>query len=199
VTRRTAILLGILGATLLLALLLRSGSCGGGSAAGLSPLAGSAERSGVTARGARRGAPAPEPVLRVVTLRSAELEDVSTEYQPGRDPFRFYQAPKPAPPKPKPVEPPPPQPRKTVELPPPPPPGPQPPPIEVEYLGSFGPQERPIAVFSDGEEIYNVRLGDVIDGKFRVVRIGYESVDLAFVDFPEVPAERLPIGRPNGG
>jgi len=197
VNRRMVILLGILGATLLLALLLRSGSCAGGEPAGVAAQAGPA---GVTARHARRGGEATEPVHRVVMLRSAELEDVPAEYQPGRDPFRFYQAPKPPPPPPpKPVERPAPEPTKTVTPPPQVPAGPQPPPIELEYLGSFGPQERPIAVFTDGEEIYNVRLGDVIDGKFRVVRIGYESVDLAFVDFPEVAAERLPIGRPNGG
>jgi hypothetical protein len=80
-------------------------------------------------------------------------------------------------------------------VPPPPPPRPQPPPIDVEYLGSFGPPEAAIAVFTDGDEIHNLRLGDVIEGKFRVVRIGYESVDLAFVNFPEEPAARLPVGR----
>jgi hypothetical protein len=79
--------------------------------------------------------------------------------------------------------------------PPPPPPKPQPPPIDVQYLGSFGSPESPIAVFSDGEEIHNLRVGEVIEGKFRVVRIGYESVDLAYVNFPEEPAARLPVGR----
>jgi len=190
VSRRTVILLGVLAASLLLAVLLRSG--------GGDPVAAPGTRPAV-ARQARRGG-APEPVHQVVMLRSAELDDIQAEYQPGRDPFRFYQAPKPPPPppperQPRPVV----NEQPKVEAPPPVPQGPQPPPIEVEYLGSFGPQSRPIAVFTDGEEIFNVRLGDDIDGKFRVVRIGYESVDLAFVDFPDVPAERLPIGRPNGG
>lgn len=197
-TRRTTILLGLLGATLLLALVLRSGTCdGGGAVADVAP--GTAGRAAAASR-ARRGGAAPAPVHQVVALRSVDLEDVPSEYEPGRDPFNFYQAPKPPPPPPpKPVERPVVAPPRPVEQGPPTPPAPQPPPIEVEYLGSFGTQTRPIAVFSDGEEIYNVRLGDVIDGKFRVVRIGYESVDLAFVDFPEVPAKRLPIGRPNGG
>jgi hypothetical protein len=75
------------------------------------------------------------------------------------------------------------------------PPKPQPPPVDVQYLGSFGSATAPIAVFTDGEEIFNVRQGEVIEGKFRVVRIGYESVDLSFVGFPDAPAERLPVGR----
>ncbi len=196
--RRTVVLLGFLGATVLLALLLQSGSCDGGETAAVSSPSGAVGRAGGVARRARRGSAEAQPVHHVVMLRSVELADVPSEYEPGRDLFRFYQPPKPPPQKPEPVRPPQPPPQKQVELPPP-PPGPQPPAIDVDYLGSFGPQERPIAVLSDGEEIYNVRLGDVIDGKFRVVRIGYESVDLAFVDFPEVPAARLPIGRPNGG
>lgn len=152
-----------------------------------------------TRRATRRGAQ-EETADRVVELRSASLDSVPGEYDPGRNPFRFYQPPRkrtpPPPPPPRPVER---APVQTAQAAPPEPQGPTPPPIELGYLGSFGPATRPIAVFTDGEEIYNVRLGDVIDGKFRVVNIGYESVDLAFVDFPEVPAERLPIGRANGG
>ena len=72
--------------------------------------------------------------------------------------------------------------------------GPQPPPIDLDYLGSFGPARRKIAVFSDGETIHNAMAGEILAGKFIVHQIGYESVDLKFVGFPEVPAERLPAG-----
>ena len=71
-----------------------------------------------------------------------------------------------------------------------------PPPVTVVYLGCFGPERRRIAVFADdkGENLYNVQVGEVVEGKFIVDRIGYESVDLKFVGFPDEPAKRLPIG-----
>ena len=34
----------------------------------------------------------------------------------------------------------------------------------------------------------------ILPQKFIVDRIGYESVDLRFVGFPDVPARRLPVG-----
>ncbi len=72
---------------------------------------------------------------------------------------------------------------------------PKPPPFPFHYLGSFGPKNRPLAAFSDGKEIINAREGDVILAKFRVAKIGYESVDIKFIEFPDVPALRLAVGR----
>jgi hypothetical protein len=77
---------------------------------------------------------------------------------------------------------------------PPPPPKPQPPDFGLRYLGSFGPDHRRIAVFSDGKEIYNALVGDVLAGQFVVHDIGYESVAIAFVDFPDEPPRRFAIG-----
>lgn len=191
-TRRTWILLGLLAASLLLALVARQGGGGGGDA------------SGAAGRTAARTAPGPgsrggeEPVREVVALASLDVGDVAEKYEPGRDPFRFYQPPAPPP---EPPPPPLPQPPPRVEpepAPPPEPVAPRPPPVDVQYLGRFGPEDDPIAVFSNGEEIYNVRAGGVIEGKFRVARIGYESADLGFIGFPEAPAERLPIGAGRG-
>lgn len=190
--RRLMILLGLLAASALLAILLGVDVGGGADAPVVSDV-----RSGPPSR---RGTQGEATASEVVALHSGPLDDVPSEYEPGRNPFRFYQAPKPPPePAPEPEPRPAPEPVEQAPAPDPVPQGPQPPPIELDFLGSFGPEERPIAVFTDGEQIHNVRLGDVIDGKFRVIRVGYESVDLAFVDFPEVPAERLPIGRTNGG
>ena len=62
------------------------------------------------------------------------------------------------------------------------------------FLGSFGPQTRRLAVFSDGAEIYNVLEGEVLKEQFVVVRIGFESADVGFVGFPDAPAKRLEIG-----
>ena len=134
----------------------------------------------------------------ILALKSLDAGEVEGEYEPGRDPFRFYEPPPPPPPPPRP-QPPPPRPQPVAPQPPPGPvvpPKPQPPPIDVQYLGSFGPEAAPIAVFTDpdGEQIWNVRIGEVIEGKFRVVRIGYESVDLGYVGFPDEPPTRLPVG-----
>jgi hypothetical protein len=138
----------------------------------------------------------------IVELQLADLESPPRALAVGRDPFRF--APPPPPP------PPPPPTKAELEemrrqqearrlaaeeaarqaaI-------PRPPPVTVVYLGSFGTAERRIAVFADdkGENLYNVRVGEVVEGKFIVDRIGYESVDLKFVGFPDEPAKRLPIG-----
>jgi type IV secretory pathway VirB9-like protein len=72
---------------------------------------------------------------------------------------------------------------------------PKPAEFTMEYLGNFGPPEKKIAVFNDGKKIYNALQGDVIDNKFIVARIGYESVDIRFVGFPDWPAKRLGVRR----
>lgn len=137
---------------------------------------------------------------RVVELDVARLDAQPRDYEPGRDPFRYYQPPPPPPP------PPPPGPtaeelaaleaarRAAAEQAPPPDPGPQLPEIALQYLGSFGPRERPIAVFTDGDAIYNAVEGDVLEGQFVVANIGFESVDLGYVEFPDEPPARLAVG-----
>lgn len=148
------------------------------------------------------GAASPRPATNeVVALRSAQLESPPPEFAVGRNPFRFYEPPPPPPPPPPRLSPaeiaalrqPP-----VVTLPPPTPPAPpkpQPPQIRFKYLGSFGPEGKRIAVFLDGENTLNAREGDVVLNKFRVAKIGYESADIEFVDFPDAPAQRLPVGR----
>lgn len=116
----------------------------------------------------------------------------------GRDPWRYGVAPRPPRPEPPPRRALRPEPA-VVRKPPParpsgPPPPPPPPPVDVEFLGSFGPENRRIAVF-EGEEnvVINALVGDLVNGKFRVVAIGLESVDLGFEGFPDAPPERLGI------
>ena len=78
---------------------------------------------------------------------------------------------------------------------PPPPPVPQPPSTDhLRYLGSFGPPDRRIAVVIAGGELHNVREGAVLEGRFIVREIGYESLAIAFVGFPEAEPRRLPAG-----
>jgi hypothetical protein len=112
---------------------------------------------------------------------------VVVEFRAGRDPFRFGAAPTPPPP-------PPPTAAElaaleearrraeevsrqaAVEN-----AKPRPPAFDLTYLGSFGPADRKVAVFSDKgrQEILNARRGEVLRGKFILDEIGLESVSLS--------------------
>lgn len=161
-----------------------------------------------------RAATSEEPVVEhIEELRVADLAGDPRDYSPGRNPWRYVEPPPPPPP-------PPPKPRtptpeeiermrqaqaelerrrqeelarqREEEM------RPKPPPFTMTYMGNFGPPNRRIAVFTDGQEIVNAREGEVIGGKFIVARIGYESVDIRFVDFPNLPPQRLAVGRAAG-
>lgn len=71
------------------------------------------------------------------------------------------------------------------------PPIPQPPVFPYRCIGRFGPDANPFAVFDGGGAIINVRVGEVIDGKFVVRAIGIESVTIGVDGFPE---QRVSIG-----
>jgi hypothetical protein len=141
--------------------------------------------------GPRFGGDAGVGEARVAELDVARLDAAPRDYEPGRDPFRYYDPP-PKPPPP----PPPPPPVEVVETPPPPvvDPGPQLPEIDLTYLGSFGPQANPIAVLTNGDTIHNAIQGEIVEGRFVVVQIGLESVDLGYVEFPDEPPARLAVG-----
>ena len=49
-------------------------------------------------------------------------------------------------------------------------------------------------MFSDGETIHNAMVGEILDGKFIVASIGYESVDIEFVGFPDAETKRFAAG-----
>jgi hypothetical protein len=85
---------------------------------------------------------------------------------------------------------------QTTPVIPPPPPPPTPPEFNYKFLGSFGTAARPIAAFSSGDEIVNVRMGETFGGKFILRNIGIESVDIGFVGFPPDVRKRVPIGTP---
>lgn len=137
--------------------------------------------------------------LEVPHLNLQDLRGEKATYKPGRNPFRFGPAPAP----PKKAAPPPkerprprsrPKPAETQPAAPPPPPRPLPPKVDFVYLGSFGREERRIAVFVKDDEIYNVLAGDVLLERFIVDKIGFESADIKFVGFPDVPETRLEAG-----
>lgn len=133
----------------------------------------------------------------VVDLRVAALQPRPDVFEIGRDPFRYGPLPTPPPPPPTPPPPPPTPIQRVVEVPVPPPgpPKPVPPsPDHLRFLGSFGPADRRIAVVLAGGELHNVREGAVLEGRFQVREIGFESLAIAFVGFPDEPPRRLPVG-----
>ena len=156
------------------------------------------------AAGRRVQAAAVDRELAAIDMPRLELKALQLKprsFKPGRDPFRYGVAPPPPPP-PKKARPPrkrrPPRP-KPVATPPVParpaaPPKPKPPAIDFNYLGSFGPEERRIAVFVKEDEIINAVAGDVVLGRFIVDKIGFESADIKYVGFPDTPQTRLEAG-----
>lgn len=64
-----------------------------------------------------------------------------------------------------------------------PPPPPPPPPIALKFIGVVSREAKTrIAVLSDGKFVFHGREGDIIEGRYRVVRIGEESVQMEYLD-----------------
>jgi hypothetical protein len=62
---------------------------------------------------------------------------------------------------------------------------PPPPPISLKFIGTVAPSSAPagrIAVLSDGKYVYYGREGDIIEGRYRLVKIGEESLQIEYVD-----------------
>ena len=99
----------------------------------------------------------------------------------GRNPFRFQ---------PKPPPPPPPQATLPKTLTPPGPPidvapagPPPPPPITLKFIGIIeAPGVGKLAALSDCRYTFRGREGEVIEGRYRLVKIGVESVTMEYLD-----------------
>ena len=137
---------------------------------------------GTAAAGAGRGAQAGSRDD-VTDIRLGLLERERGELSPpDRNPFRFERRASAAPPsrpqvarRPEPIEVAP-----TGPLPPPPPP-----PIPLRFIGYLQPSNAPgrVAVLSDGRgNVFNGREGDVIEGRYRLLRVGNDSADLIYLD-----------------
>lgn len=105
----------------------------------------------------------------------------------GRNPFRFQPKAVPPPPRPpnvarrmSPTE----TPDEQTGEPGAPPPPPPPPPITLKFIGVVSGEQRvgKVAVLSDGKFVYYGREGDIIEGRYRVLKIGEESVQMEYVD-----------------
>jgi hypothetical protein len=149
------------------------------------PAAPAAPTGSARASRARSQAPAaPEPeTLQAVKLdvlaASASREQPS---EASRNPFRF---------KPKPPPPPPPRPVVTEPKPdaarpvmPSVPSGPPPlPPIPFKFIGIVTRENgEKWAVLTDGRVTVHGKDGDIIDGRYKIVKIGLESIELTYAD-----------------
>ena len=130
------------------------------------------------ARRTTRAAEAPPPVADVrLELLKRNAQELATS---ARNPFQF-----------KPKAPPPLTPSRraggtapVVIAPPRLPEGPPPPPpIALKYIGVLDTAQGRVAVFRETTgDIVNGKEGDIIDGRYRLLKIGVESADFAYVD-----------------
>jgi|KBSMisStaDraftv2_1062788.scaffolds.fasta_scaffold97454_3 hypothetical protein len=132
--------------------------------------------------------PAGKPAPPVTDVKLDALKPRSTTLPAStRNPFRFSEAPikavanrdglhrGPV------VAPPPPVPAGPVGPPPPPPL----PPIQLRFIGLIEAPDKAgrVALLSDGKGgLMNGREGDLIEGRYRVLRVGADSLDLAYAD-----------------
>jgi hypothetical protein len=171
-SRRQLTLLAILAVTLLAALWWRLGSDPAPAPALTSP------RDAASRKSAR---PEQSAAVEIVRLDSLAAARVKPE-QGRRDPFQFAAPPMPPHPVFQPMAPgTTPSSQPPVALAPAPPPGP--PPMQLKFIGILKPTSTaPIAVLTDGKNVFYGREGETIEGRYRIERIGVESVEMAWAD-----------------
>jgi hypothetical protein len=89
---------------------------------------------------------------------------------------------------------PPPKPKRVAMAAPPPPP-PVAPPLPFTYMGMLKEGGSTVVFVVNGERLHSVRVGDVIDGSYRVEAVGSEGV--TFVYLPMNEKQTLRIGGPS--
>jgi hypothetical protein len=110
------------------------------------------------------------PEVRLSALRSLASMPVPAL---GRNPFVERPVPPPAPPPPGRGA------AGAVLLPAGPPP---PPPITLRLVAIVQGSGRPIAALSDGREVFYGREGDVVEGRYKIIKINVESIDISYLD-----------------
>ena len=178
--RQLPVLVALLGVLVVVAWW-QFGGAGPAAAPGAPTAAKTATRPAARAGRDARGAPeTPSQVLaRGVGLERLKADRPVPEAA-GRDPFRAG----PAPPPPdvggglskvdKPLPP------TTTTVNPGPPP---PPPIAVKFIGIVSRKNMgKVAILSDGKNVYYGREGEIVDGRWRIVSIGEESLQIEYVD-----------------
>jgi hypothetical protein len=162
----------------LLAVLLVGGAVGYWMWPSGAPAAGAPAAAAASGRGAQAGSGDGVTDIRLELLQR-ERGELSA---PDRNPFRFERRASAAPP-----------PRAQAarrsapiqEVPSGPLPPPPPPPIPLRFIGYLQPRDAAgrVAVLSDGRgNVFNGREGDVIEGRYRLLRVGNDSADLIYLD-----------------
>jgi hypothetical protein len=127
------------------------------------------------AQGGAAAAPAA-PSVHLQTLDDERPKPESSE----RNLFRFRTKPPPAPLAPVVMRPVPPAAPAAPSGPPPPPPLA---PITLKFIGVLGPESAKIAILSDGQNPpFLGKEGAIIEGRYRILKIGVESVEVAYAD-----------------
>ncbi|HSD72539.1 MAG TPA: hypothetical protein VLE54_07100 [Thermoanaerobaculia bacterium] len=191
-TRRQAVLFGVL-ALLLLFFVVRWSARDRPPESPTAPVAANEAEAPRPARGiASRRRPTPGPdEIPLITSRDLNPRLRARAADTGRDLFDLRE--------PTPTPPPPPTAAPTIPPvmgplgPPTPTPTPTPPDPPFKLIGIFGPKERPIAVLANGDDIFNAREGETVLGRWILLKVGYESIDVGFVGFPRTETRRLPI------
>jgi len=153
---------------------------GSGPAAPAPPASNSPVRNPLQVPAAAPSATAPPPASKTVPqpLAFGKLEPVPEEPATTRNPFRFGVKPTPPPPAapPRPVVPVTPVPTGPVT--------PPVPPIPLKFIGRVVlPDKEIVAALSDGKgSVVHGREGQVIDGRYRIVKIGEESIVIEYVN-----------------
>jgi hypothetical protein len=149
------------------------------------PPAATPQRATAAARSSSgRGAQTSEFALDDVNLELLQRPPATLD-EPDRNPFRFEAKAAPAPPPNPVVAPPrapaaPTPPQPTVPAGPPPPP-----PIPLRFIGlvEAPTQVGRVAIMSDGKgNVFYGKEGDTIEGRYRMLKIGADVVELAYVD-----------------
>jgi hypothetical protein len=141
--------------------------------------------SGGSATPARPTSNQPGPAATTGTAAATDPKDLDVRLEAlsaprpdassgSRNPFTFAPTTHVAPPPPPPGE------RSNGLDPPPPPAGP--PPIPLKYFGIIEGQGKKLAALSDCKFIYRGEEGEIIDGRYRLVKIQVESVVMEYLD-----------------
>jgi hypothetical protein len=125
------------------------------------------------------GSPAAAAAAPIVDVGLDRLRTGREELQPAdRNPFRFRPKPLPPPPPSQPLM------RPQPTAPPVPAGPPPPPPIPLKYIGFAETGGAPrVGFFSDGRGTpIPAKEGDILEGRYRVLRLGTDSTDLVYLD-----------------
>jgi len=128
------------------------------------------------ARATGPAAPTAPNATTAVDLESLQSERPEPD-ETNRNPFRFKSRPEPVVPQDRTPVSSTPTPTGPVEP-------PQPPRIPLKYIGEVQDRSKPgrVAVLSDARGVYYGREGEIIEGRYRIVKIGVESIELAYLD-----------------